>query len=109
MQRSDSPDNRRQTVVLTLVLTAILAVYTLLASGGDWVTTLLFVPVIASVTFWTLRLSMRVGRRWSRPVSTRLEQRPSDSVLSEPTTERPAHAQHRREQARRRPRGGRLR
>lgn len=101
--------NQRQTVVITLVMTAILAVYTLIASGGDWLTTLLFVPVVGSASYWTLRLSMRVGQRWARPVAARLEQRDVSIALPQPTTERPEHVQHRREQERRRPRGRRAR
>ncbi len=104
-----SGGSQRQTMITSLTMTAILAVYTLLASGGDWVTTVLFVPVIASASYWTLRLSQRVGARWASRAAARLERHDAPVQPQVPHTDRPEHVQHRREQERRRPRGRRAR
>ena len=86
----------RQTLILTVIFTFVLAGFTLLSSGGDWVATLLVIPLVATASYWSLKLSMRFSRRWAPPP-------PEPHAATPPSTERPEHVRRRRE--RRRPRG----
>lgn len=89
----------RQLLMLTAFTTAVSGVFTFITTGGDWVTTALAMPIAASAAFWSLRITRRLTRRWVRspPPSN------AEPAAPEPTSERPEHAQRRRQ--RRRPRG----
>lgn len=96
----------RQILILTAVVTGIVALLTAF-STGNWAVTALTMPLVASAAFWSLQISRRIGlalqRRYDRShapvVREPLEPRPTHP------SERPEHAQRRRQ--RRRPRGRR--
>jgi hypothetical protein len=89
----------RQILALTAFTTAVCVVMTFITTGGDWVTTALATPLAASAAFWSLRITRRFMGRLVRPPGA-LEGVPAGP---QPTSERPEHAQRRRQQ--RRPRG----
>lgn len=89
----------RQIVALTLFTTAVCTVMTLITTGGDLLTTALAIPLAASAAFWSLRIMRRLTSRLV-PSEAALE---TSHTLPAPTSERPEHAQRRRQ--RRRPRG----
>ncbi|MFN8584977.1 MAG: hypothetical protein U0446_06625 [Dehalococcoidia bacterium] len=96
----------RQILLLTAIVTGIVTMLTLITTVNWWVTAAT-IPLVASAAFWSLQISRRVGmalqRRYDR---TRLRP-PAEEVEAQPahTSERPEHAQRRRQ--RRRPRGRR--
>ena len=90
----------RRIVVLTLFTTLVTSVMTLITTGGDWVTTALATPLAAAASFWSLRLTRRLMYRLV-PMPTRAAM--AAPARPQPTSDRPEHAQRRRE--RRRPRG----
>ncbi len=85
---------------MTVVVTALASAFSLITSGGDWVATLLTLPLFATVAFWSILLSRWISRRFTKRPEPVAQQQPT-----EPTTSRPGHAQRRRR--RRRPRSGR--
>ena len=96
----------RQILLLTAIVTGIVTMLTLITTA-NWAVTALTIPLVASAAFWSLQISRRIGaalqRRYER-------NRPPPSYEEEParplhTSERPEHAQRRRQ--RRRPRGRR--
>ena len=89
----------RQSVALTLFTTAVCTVMTLVTTGGDLVTTALALPLAASAAFWSLRLMRRLMARLM-PAQPTAE---ANRAIPAPSSERPEHAQRRRQ--RRRPRG----
>lgn len=86
--------------MLTAVTTVLVGALTLLTTHGDWATTLLTVPLVASISFWSLLFARRIGARWA-PKPTE----PAERVAPAASSERPEHAQRRRQ--RRPPRGRR--
>lgn len=93
----------RRVLVLTVASTVVICIFTFVVSGGDWVTTLFVMPLVASVTYWTFRISARIGRRFAPPP----EEPPERPAAPQPTSERPEHARRRRTRVRKRPRGRR--
>jgi len=95
----------RQILVLTAIVTGIVTMLTLITTV-DWVVTALTIPLVASAAFWSLRISRGVGAALQRRYQHR---RPpvEDEAPARPVhaSERPEHAQRRRQ--RRRPRGRR--
>ncbi len=88
----------REILILTAVTTLLVGALTLLTTGGDWAATLLTVPLVASIAFWSLIFARRIGARWApKP--------PPPYEPPAPSSERPEHAQRRRQ--RRAPRGRR--
>ena len=85
------------TVVLTLAATATAFV----TSGGDWLTAAVSLPLIATASFWSLRLSRWITRKIVPP---RLP--PSRPPPTAPTSARPEHARRRRRSRRGRGRRG---
>lgn len=90
----------RQIVALTAFTTAVCAVMTAISTGGDWLTTALAIPVAAAAAFSSLRLMRRLMSRMAPPPGRATPAAPPRPL---PSSERPEHAQRRRE--RRRPRG----
>ena len=90
----------REVLILTAITTGMVALLTLFTSQGDWVTTALMLPLVASVSFWSLVVARRVSSRWA----PKPPERAAPLVLT-PSSERPEHAQRRRQ--RRTPRGRR--
>ena len=93
------PLSDRQIVGLTLFTTAVCTVMTLITTGGDLLTTALAIPLAASASFWSLRIMRRLITRLV-PASAALE---ASRAPIAATSERPEHAQRRRQ--RRQPRG----
>ena len=89
----------RQLLVMTVVVAGAASLVSLVTSGGDWVSTLIALPLFATFAFWSILFSRWLTRRFAKT---------PEPVMHEPTaptTKRPGHAQRRRR--RRRPRGGR--
>ena len=90
----------RQLLTMTVIVTALASVVSLVTSGGDWVATLVVLPLYVTVAFWSIMLSRWISRRFTKRPEPVAPQQPT-----EPTTRRPGHVQRRRR--RRRPRSGR--
>lgn len=84
------------TVVLTLAATAMAFV----TSGGDLLTAAISLPLIATASFWSLRLSRWITSKIAPPRPARAAPPPTA-----PTSARPDHARRRRSRRKRGRRG----
>lgn len=89
----------RQLLVMTVVVAGAASLVSLVTSGGDWVSTLIALPLFATLAFWSILFSRWLTRRFAKTPE------PVAHEPTAPTSRRPGHAQRRRR--RRRPRGGR--
>ncbi|MGE0227166.1 MAG: hypothetical protein AB7I38_01585 [Dehalococcoidia bacterium] len=96
----------RQILLLTAIVTGIVTMLTLITTA-DWAVTALTIPLVASAAFWSLHISRRIGRALQRRYDRGRAAPPAEGEQTAPvhTSERPEHAQRRRQ--RRRPRGRR--
>jgi len=94
----------RQILILTAVVTGIVTMLTLITTA-DWAVTAITIPLVASSAFWSLRISRRIGGALQRKYDRRPREEPVEHAPATSTSERPEHAQRRRQ--RRRPRGRR--
>jgi len=98
VQPEERQRQERAVLVMTVVATVVLAIFTYFASGRDGATTLFIIPLVASVSFWTFRVSTRIGRR----LGPQPPESPAASEESLRPSERPQHARRRRDRQRRR-------
>ena len=98
-----TPQDDRQVLIWTVVITAAITLFAWVA-GGDIVGALVLMPIVMTVTFWSMRISLRLSRR-ARPDLDPNRPPPPGPDPTPPSSERPEHARRRRE--RRRPRGRR--
>lgn len=104
MSPTMSPRDERRVLLWTVVITAAITLFGWLA-GGDLVGALVLMPIVATVTFWSMRISTRMARR-RRGVDDRPGGAPADEPPpTPPSSERPEHARRRR--SRRQSRGRR--
>lgn len=89
----------RQVLVMTVVVSGVASLVSLVLSRGDWVSTLISLPIFMTLAFWTILFSRWLTRRFVK------EPEPVVYEPTAPSSKRPEHAQRRRR--RRRPRGGR--
>jgi len=87
----------RQLLARTVALSLVASAIGLVASGGDWVTVGISLPLFMTASFWSLKLS-----RWFTRRVVPERQAPVEPTSTESTTARPEHAQRRRQQRRRR-------
>ena len=89
----------REILMLTAVVTGIVALLTAF-STGNWAVTALTMPLVASAAFWSLQISRRIGfalqRRYDRSHAP---------VVREPIAPRPKHASAGPDDAKRRSQG----
>ena len=89
----------RQLLVMTVVVAGAASLVALVTSGGEWLPTLIALPLFMTFAFWSILFSRWLTRRFVKTPE------PVVHEPTAPTSKRPEHAQRRRR--RRRPRGSR--